>query len=254
MKTFFLKFTFMVIAISCFNTGVYSQSFLNKLKNAAKKVESVTGPVTNSTDDKEAVADTSTVSSKEFLENVPSYSVKKVIETDSLGNELKNEDGTVIYRYLLIDKNGQVCEKNTARKHLNNALKSGGAILAKVGVGAGVGAVGALLGGGSKKDALIGAGVGAAAGLLASAGDIKEIKNQVKLMKECKNVLAAYEKTFTDEGTPIDASVDLTNVDGINFAECEEIAKSSEDIKKEFMASKIEGESLDDIDLPDSLS
>lgn len=254
MKTLFLKLAFMAIAILCFNTGVYAQGFLNKLKDAAKKVESVTGVATNSTDNKEASTDTTSVSSKEFLENVPNYSVKKVIETDSLGNQLKNEDGTVKYSFLLIDKDGKVCEKNAAKKHLNNALKSGGAILAKVGVGAGVGAMGALLGGGSKKEALIGAGVGAAAGLLASADDIKEVRKQVKLMKECKKVLEAYEKTFTDEGTPIDASVDLTNVDGINFAECEEITKSSEDIKKEFMASKTEGESLDDLDLPESLS
>lgn len=251
MKTKFVKLFFIVLVFSFFNSEAYAQGFLKKLKDVTKKVESATGIATDS---QESSSDTTTVSSKDFLNNIPNYTVKKVIETDSSGNQIKNEDGTIKYSFLLIDKDGKVCEKNTAKKHLNNAIKSGATILAKVGAGAGIGAMTSLLKGGSKKDALISAGAGAAFGLIASADDIKEVKEQVKLMKECKKVLEAYEKTFTDEGTPIDASVDLTNVDGINFAECEEITKSSEDIKKEFMASKTEGESLDDLDLPDSLS
>ena len=47
------------------------------------------------------------ISPKEFLEKAPSYSVKKVTETDSLGNAITNEDGTARYKYLLIDKNGK---------------------------------------------------------------------------------------------------------------------------------------------------
>lgn len=241
-----------MVSLLLFSVNISAQGFLGKLKKAAESVTSAVAP--ESSDSSESSTDTTTVDSKEFLNNVPNYSVKKVIETDSLGYEIKNDDGTVRYKYLLIDKDGKVCEKNTAKKHLNKALKSGGMILAKVGGGAAVGAVGTLLGGGSKKDALIGAGVGAAVGLLASSGDIKEVKNQVRLMKECKKVLAAYEKTFTDEGEPIDAAVDLTNVDGINFAECEEITKSAEDVKNEFLASKVEGESLEDIELPEDLN
>lgn len=68
---------------------------------------------------------------------------KKVIETDSLGNTIINEDGTTRYKYLLIDKNGNVCAANTAKKHLNSALKSGAFILLKVGGGA---TAGGLLG------------------------------------------------------------------------------------------------------------
>lgn len=177
-----------------------------------------------------------------------------MIETDSLGNAITNEDGTTRYKYLLIDKNGNVCAVNTAKKHLNSALKSGAFILLKVGGGA---TAGALLGkkvGGSKKSAWIGAGIGAAAGMLASANDIKEVKEQVKLMKECKRVLSAYQTTFTEEGLPIDAAADLSNVEGINFAECEEITKSAADVKAQLLASKLEGDTLDDVEIPDDLN
>lgn len=243
MKGLFIKsFTLLMLLVFCSVNG-NAQGFLGKLKKAAESVSKTVTPVQS----ENAQADTTQFNSKEFLENVPNYSVKKVVETDEAGNEIKNDDGTEKYKYLLIDKNGNVCEKNAAKKHLNSALKSGGKILLKVGGGAAAGAATALLAGGSKKDALIAGGIGAAAGLLASSGDIKEIRKQVKLMKECKKLLAAYEKTFTDEGEPIDASVDLTNVDGINFTECEEITKSAEDVKKQFLASKQEGESLEDV-------
>lgn len=61
-------------------------------------------------------------------------------------------------------------------------------------------------------------------------------------------MLKAYETTFTEEGTPIDASVDLTNVDGINFTECEEITCDANKLKQELMQSKEAGESLEEID------
>lgn len=249
----------IAMAVSLCATNISAQGFLKKLQKAADKVESATKTVesvTGSTSAESASADqqaTDSISPKDFLAKAPSYTVKKVIETDSLGNAIANEDGTTRYRYLLIDKDGKVCEKNAVKKHLNSALKSGAFILLKVGGGATAGALIGKKAGGSKKSAWIGAGVGAAAGLLGSAGDIKAVKKQVKLMKACKKVLSAYEKTFTEEGIPIDASVDLANVDGINFNECEEITKSAADVKNEFLASKTEGESLEDVEIPDNL-
>ncbi|EKJ89398.1 hypothetical protein QR305_03914 [Bacteroides finegoldii] len=256
MKKIFFKSIAIAITTSLFcTTSLSAQGFLNKLKKAtdkvesvSKTVESVTGATTASTEQ-----GTDSISPKEFLEKAPSYTVKKVIETDSLGKAITNEDGTTRYSYLLIDKDGKVCEKNAVRKHLNSALKSGTFILLKVGGGATAGALAGKKIGGSKKSAWIGAGVGAAAGLLGSANDIKAVKQQIKLMKECKKVLKAYEKTFTEEGTPIDASIDLANVDGINFTECEEITKSAADVKNEFLASKTAGESLEEIEMPDTL-
>ena len=239
-----LAFSVMFLA----TTEVSAQGFFKKLKEAAEKVESVTktanalmgGTSTEGQTSDGQTSESDSISTQEFLANVPSYSVKKVIETDSLGNAITNEDGTTRYKYLLIDKNGNVCAVNTAKKHLNSALKSGAFILLKVG--------------GSKKSAWIGAGIGAAAGMLASANDIKQVKEQVKLMKECKKVLSAYQTTFTEEGLPIDAAADLSNVEGINFAECEEITKSAADVKAQLLASKLEGDTLDDVEIPDDLN
>lgn len=253
MKTVLLKNVVVTLVVGLATTTVSAQGFLKKLQKAADKVESVTKTVeavTGSATADEQPSDS--ISPSDFLTTVPLYQVKKVIETDEVGAVITNEDGTTKYKYLLIDKDGKVCDRKTAKKHLNSALKSGSLILLKIGGGA---AGGALLGkkAGGGKGALIGAGVGAAAGLLASSGDIKKVKEQMKLMKACKKVLKEYENTFTEEGTPIDASIDLTNVNGINFAECEEITKSAADVRNEFAASRTEGETLEDIELPDDL-
>ena len=224
MKTVLLKNVVVTLVVGLATTSVSGQGFLKKLQKAADKVESVTKTVetaTGSVAGDEQASDS--ISPSDFLTTAPLYQVKKVIETDEAGAVITNEDGTTKYKYLLIDKDGKVCDRKTAKKHLNSALKSGSFILLKVGGGA---AGGALLG---KK-----------------AGG-------KKLMKACKKVLKEYENTFTEEGTPIDASIDLTNVNGINFAECEEITKSAADVRNEFAASKTEGESLEDIELPDDL-
>ena len=243
MKGLFFKSLTLVVLFVSYSANSNAQGFFGKLKKAA---ESVTKTVVSERSE-DVPADTIQIDTKEYLANLPSYSVKRVIEKDSLENEIKNNDGTIRYKYLLIDKDGKVCDKNTAKKHLNNALKSGGKILLKVGGGAAAGAATALLVGGSKKESFIAGGVCAPPGLLASSGDIKEIRKQVKLMKECKNVLAAYEKTFTDEGEPKDATVDLTNVDGINFADCEVITKDAKEVQVEMLASKERGASMEDV-------
>lgn len=153
MKKIFFKSIAIAITTSLFcTTSLSAQGFLNKLKKAtdkvesvSKTVESVTGATTASTEQ-----GTDSISPKEFLEKAPSYTVKKVIETDSLGKAITNEDGTTRYSYLLIDKDGKVCEKNAVRKHLNSALKSGTFILLKVGGGATAGALAGKKIGGSK--------------------------------------------------------------------------------------------------------
>lgn len=74
------------------------------------------------------------------------------------------------------------------------------------------------------------------------------MKEHLVKMKACRKVLKAYETTFTEEGTPIDASVDLTNVDGINFTESAEVTKDANELKQELMQSKENGENLDNFD------
>lgn len=270
MKRGYLRIAVITALMSMFATNVSAQfwkkleSAVSKVEDASKKVDDVTRQIDDVSnqlsprDEENGEQARNSISTEDFLKNVPYYTVKKVIETDTEGNPVKNEDGTIKYTFQLIDKDGNVGDRNTAKKHLNSALKSGAIILAKVGGGA---TAGALIGkkvGKSKKNAWIGAGIGAAVGLIGSAGDIKKVKEQVKLLKDCKRTLSLYEKTFTEEGTPIDATVDLTNVDGFNFMACEEISKTSEDIKKELLASKQAGdamgnESLEDVEIPDDL-
>lgn len=240
------KNLFRIVALAMFfviGTSMgFAQGFLGKLKKASETVTNIT-----STENKDSQQEekNDSLSSEEFLKNVPNYRVIKVTDKDSSGNVINNEDGTVSYRYFLVDKNDNICDVNTAKKHLNKALASGAAIIAKVGVGAGVGA---LTGKGAK-----GALVGAGAGLLASAGDIKNVKEQVKLMKECKKVLSEYEKTFTEEGKMIDANTDLTDVNGLDFTQCEVMDKTAEDIKAQLLASKNEGEAMEDVEVSEDL-
>lgn len=226
-----------------------AQGFLKKLEKATKKLDKATqkldkvaGAVTGTTGTSTTgtASATDSISPKDMVANAPLFTTKRVITLDEKGDTVKNEDGTVKYQYLLFDKNGKLCDRNTARKELNAALKSFGIVLAKVGGGAGLGA---LAKGGWKSIA-----AGAAGGALASAGDIMAMTKHFKRMKACRKELKAYEKTFTEEGTPIDASIDLSDVDGINFEKCEETSMAAAEVKQELMNSKEAGESLEDID------
>lgn len=237
MKTFIFKSLLLVAAFTLAATDASAQKFLKKLEKVVNALDANSQqPAAD-----EAQQDTVTVDTKEMLANAPLYTVMKVVQTDEKGDTLKNEDGTMMYRYFLFDQNGKVCDRNTARKELGKAMKSFGIVIAKVGGGA---AVGALT---SKKKGwgvLTGVGVG----ILASGGDIKKMKEHLVKMKACRKVLKAYETTFTEEGTPIDASVDLTNVDGINFTESAEVTKDANELKQELMQSKENGENLENFD------
>ena len=238
MKNIILKSFCTLMLFTFCAASVSAQGFLNKLKKAAETVQSATGNSQGS-DTADNAADS--ISAKELIATMPMYSVVEVVEIGENGDTIRNEDQTIRKTYRLVDQNGKICDPNTARKHLKAALKSGGAIVAKVGIGAGVGLLGGLASGGSKKDKLIGAGVGAAAGLLASTDDIKELKKQLKLRKECLRVIAQYQKDFTDEGVPVDASADLSA-----YQDCEMMTLPAAQIKDELLASQEEGGSMED--------
>lgn len=224
-----------------------AQGFLKKLK---KGVESVTS--TNASENQsEQPADS--VDVKDLLANPPAYSIKKVVLTNENGEKITNEDGTVKYHYLVVDDNtGKVCTVEHSKKIVNARLKAFGTILAKVGGGAAVGALQGLLVK-DKKAAIAGAATGAAAGLLASADDITQIKKLNKSLKAYKKQLEVYQKTFTEEGTPIDASINLADVDGIDFTEAEELTKSAADVKAELAESSAASESLEDINFDEAI-
>ena len=248
MKSLILKGILLVAVLSFNAEGVMAQSFLKKLK---KGVESVTSTKVSETQSEQP---TDSVDVKELLANPPAYSIKKVILTDENGEKIMNEDGTVKYHYLVIDDNtGKVCTAEHSKKIVNARLKSFGTILAKVGGGAAVGALGGLLKK-DKKAALKGAAIGAAAGLFASTDDMKKIKALNKSLKEYKKQLEVYQKTFTEEGTPIDASINLADVEGFDFTEAEELTKSASDVKAELAESNAASESLDDVDFDEAIS
>ena len=229
MKSMILKSVCALALVVFCVAGVSAQSFFNKLKKAAETVQSVTG----GGEDAESLTDT--------IATMPIYSVVEVVETDANGDTIRNEDQTVRKTYRLVDQNGTVCDPNTARKHFKAAMKSGAAILAKVGVGAVAGALVAKGSGGSKKNAWLGAGIGAAVGVASAAGDIKELKKQLKLRKQCLRVIAQYQKDFTEEGVPVDANADLSA-----YQDCETITLPAQQVADQLLASQEEGGSMED--------
>ena len=146
MKRFILKSACALALMAFCVTGVSAQGFLKKLKKAA---DTVVGTPDAQAEANADTAATDTISTKEFLANLPSYRVVQMVETDENGDTIRNEDQTVRYTYRVYDQNDKVCDPNTAKKHLAAALKSGGAILLKMGVGAATGALAAKASGGS---------------------------------------------------------------------------------------------------------
>lgn len=223
-----------------------------ELDKGTKKLENLTSNLTttdaNAQNGTATTADSAKISKEDLIDNAPHYTVKKVYETAENGDTLRNDDGTIRAHYLVFDKDDKVCDANTAQKMINSRLKAYGAIIAKVGGGAALGVAAGLLSK-NKKAALTGGLTGALAGLALSSGDMKKIKELNKSLKEYKATLAAYQKTFTEEGLPIDATVDLSNVDGIDFTKADELTKEAAEVKAELAASKAEGESLEDLDI-----
>lgn len=240
MKRMILKSVCALALVAFCATGASAQGFLKKLKKAAETVTSITGTGEQAADTTAASAADS-ISPKELVATMPMYRVVEVVKTDENGDTLRNEDQTVQKYYLLLDQNDKVCDASTARKHLKSAMKSGAAILAKVGVGAAAGALAAKGSGGSKKKAWLSAGIGAVVGLAAASDDIKELKQQLKLRKECLRVIAQYQKDFTDEGLPVDAAADLSA-----YQDCETMTLPAAQVQQELLASQEEGGSMED--------
>lgn len=240
MKNMFLKSVCALILATFCVTSASAQGFLNKLKKATETVQSVAG----SHEESENLTNTSAVDSispKELIVTMPVYSVVEVVETDVNGDTIRNEDQTVRKTYRIVDQNGTVCDPNTARKHLKAALKSGAAILAKVGVGTAAGVLAGKSSGGSKKKTWLNAGIGAAIGLVSASSDIKELKEQLKIRKQCLRVIAKYQKDFTEEGMPVDANADLSA-----YQDCEMMTLPAKQVADQLIASQEEGGSMED--------
>ena len=205
------------------SSNVQAQSFLKKLKKTVS---------TESSENKsDSLANDSVVKPLKW-DKVPVYTAKKITLTNEDGTPMLNEDGTPVTRVFLVDQLGNKRSYEAVHEQHKKINKAISRILLKVGGGA---AVGALTGfaAGKGTGAAIGAAAGAAGALALSAKDIKEAKAQKKSLKQQEKLLEAYQKTFTAEGTPIDASVDLSNVDGFDFTAGESVSESAESLKAE---------------------
>ncbi len=226
-KTLFngLFFTAMLFAFG--TTNASAQGFLKKLNKGLEKVSNVVG---KGTDVVETVA--GTVNEDPASVNwdaIPQYTLQKVYLVDDEGNNVLNEDGTQEYCVFLVDQFGNRRSKEAVQAQNKVITARVAAILVKLSAGTVAGAKGKGLAG-----ALIGAAVGAAT----SAGDIKMIKKQMESLKAQKKLIESYSQNFTDEGKPIDAKVDLSEVLGVEFNDDNTVSAKTSEIKEQ-LASDI---------------
>lgn len=204
MKKNVFNLLFAIAMCMLFSVQVSAQGLLGKLK------KSISGE-----------ADTTEVVAPKW-DAIPNYTVVVVNLTDSQGHPILNEDGSQKVRVLFRNEKDSTDYRSSDVVHqqCRELDKIVTRIVAKIGGGAVVGAVGGLLAAKKKdkgKGALIGGLAGAGAGLALSAGDLKKAKEVKKQMKELQKVLEVYQKNFTREGVPVNASANLSNVEGINF-------------------------------------
>lgn len=219
-----------------FNTQVSAQGFLKKLSKAADKVTSTASAVTGSESSK-SEADTAEVKALKW-DQIPVYKKLIVTLTNEDGSVKLNDDGTPMKRVFLVDQFGNKRSAEAVKEQHKKLNKAIGRILLKVGGGAAVGVAGGLLASkGDAKAGIVGGVAGAGVGLALSAKDIKEAKAQKKSLKEQEKLVETYSKTFTAEGIPVDASIDLANVDGIDFTKGDTISQNAEALKKELASS-----------------
>lgn len=197
------------------------ESTANALDEVSKTADATPSTASSLTDGGTAVASDSVSIA---WDKIPVFSAKRVNMTDENGNPVLLEDGTQDYRVLLVDQFGNKRSAQSVKAQIDIINQRVLAILAKVGLGAGIGAL---------QNGLSGAAVGAGMGALASIDDISMAKKQKKSLKQQKILLAEYQKNFTEEGKPINAKVDPTKLEGLDLKEDNALSMTAADIKKE---------------------
>lgn len=245
MKAFFLKSAAIAVFFLASSASAPAQGFLKKAAKVAKSA--ATTALTTSSSETATATPVDTALRSALLDESLSYTVKRVVETDDSGKQLTNDDGTPRVRYFIINSKGCVCDAEAVKSTLEQRAQAYKKILAKIGAGAATGALSGLSSGGGK-GAAVGAATGALAGLGLSAGDIKTIRKINKSLKAYRETVEKYQQTFTDEGTPRDASVDVAKI----FPDAEETTKSASQIDKEMAESKTSVDALKDLD-PDKI-
>jgi len=212
MKNLFVKSVAVFALLVMANSQVSAQGFLKKLTKSAEKATSTASADSESND-------TAAVKPLKW-DKIPVYHAEKRAVTGSDGTPLMNEDGTPMVRVLLVDQFNNVRSPEAVKEQHKKLNKAIGNILLKVGGGAAVGVAGGLLASkGNASGALVGGAAGAAAGLALSAKDIKAAKAQKKSLKQQEELIAKYQENFTSEGTPINASVDVEKIEGLEIRE-----------------------------------
>ena len=197
------------------------ESTANALDEVSKAADATPSTASSLTDGGTAAASDSISIA---WDKIPVFSAKRVNMTDENGNPVLLEDGTQDYRVLLVDQFGNKRSAQSVKAQIDIINQRVLAILAKVGLGAGIGAL---------QNGLSGAAVGAGMGALASIDDISMAKKQKKSLKQQKILLAEYQKNFTEEGKPINAKVDPTKLEGLDLKEDNALSMTAADIKKE---------------------
>ena len=212
MKNLLVKFIALVAIAFLTTSQVSAQGFFKKLADSVDKT-------TSAASDDTAAEDTAAVKPLKW-DKIPVYHAEKRAVTNADGTPMMNEDGTPMVRVLLVDQFNNVRSPEAVKDQQKKLNKAIGNILMKVGGGAALGVAGGLLASkGKAEGGIIGGAVGASAGIALSSKDIKAAKAQRKSLKEQEELIAKYQENFTNEGTPVNASVDVDKIDGLEINE-----------------------------------
>ena len=224
MRNLVFRLTAIIAFLVLTSSQVSAQGFMKKLKKTAESVVSIDSTKSESTD-------TAEVKPLKW-DKIPVYHAEKRVVTDASGQPLKNDDVSPMVRVLLVDQNNNVRSAEAVKEQHKKIDQAVTRILLKVGAGAAVGVAGGLLASkGKATGAIVGGAAGAAAGLALSAKDIKAAKAQKKSLKEQEELIAKYQQNFTTEGTPINASVDVDKIEGLDISEG--VSMTAESLKTE---------------------
>ena len=224
MRNLVFRLTAIIAFLVLTSSQVSAQGFMKKLKKTAESVVSTDSTKSESTD-------TAEVKPLKW-DKIPVYHAEKRVVTDASGQPLKNDDVSPMVRVLLVDQNNNVRSAEAVKEQHKKIDQAVTRILLKVGAGAAVGVAGGLLASkGKATGAIVGGAAGAAAGLALSAKDIKAAKAQKKSLKEQEELIAKYQQNFTTEGTPINASVDVDKIEGLDISEG--VSMTAESLKTE---------------------
>ena len=252
MKKHVIIKSLLMVVMLCVCSGASAQGFLKKLGKAANKAADVTSTVTSSTQTVANGLTTNADGTQTFAwDSIPVYHAAKIYQVDASCAKMKNADGTDIYKVLLVDQFGNKRSASAVKAQHQRINKQIGIVLKNIGVGAGMGAASQLLSGGGLKNAAVGAASGALTGALASLGNISNIKNERKSLKQQEKLLAAYEKNFTEEGDLKNAEVDPSKIDDLGLKEDNSLSMTAADVKKELADASFNDASnsvLDDFD------